>query len=166
MLYRAYRFPDAETAAPLIEAGGYLAADDIGIAYEPAEGEAPPVALPGYHFNAVWDAAEPGAWASARIAPADAPRWWSGVPRTDPAPPPPAVPAAVSPLQARKALRAAGVLDAVDAWLATQPPGIRDAWEYAIEVRRDDQDVVVPAAAALGLTSAQIDALFLAAAAL
>jgi hypothetical protein len=67
----------------------------------------------------------------------------------------------VSPLQARLALRAAGLLEAVEAWLATQPPAIRDAWEYAIEVRRDDTLVVGPAVAALSLTEAQLDALFI-----
>lgn len=166
MIYRAYRFTDEAEARPLIDAGGHVAVDEIGIAYaEATEGEEP-AALPGFFVNAVWQDAEPEGWATARIDAADAPRWWSGVPRIEPSPAPVAVPQIISPLQARRVLRTVGLLDQVDAWLAIQPPGVRDAWEYAIEVRRDDQEVVAPAAAALGLTDQEVDALFIMGAAL
>ena len=69
------------------------------------------------------------------------------------------VPAAITPLQARRALRAAGLLDAVNAWIATQPDDAQEAWEYCVEVRRDDE-LIAGAHAALGLTAVQVDALF------
>jgi hypothetical protein len=83
----------------------------------------------------------------------------------DPPAPPAPVPEAITPLQARRALRAAGLLDAVNAWIATQPADAQDAWEYCIEVRRDSP-FIAGAQAALGLTSQQVDDLFRAGAAL
>jgi hypothetical protein len=84
---------------------------------------------------------------------------------TDPTPPaPPFVPYGVTPLQARRALRAAGLLATVNAWVASQPnDDIRDAWEYASIIERHGA-IVIAAAAALSLTDAQLDALFTAAA--
>jgi hypothetical protein len=73
------------------------------------------------------------------------------------------VPAAITPLQARRALRAADLLDAVNAWIATQPDDAQEAWEYCIEIRRDDA-LIAGAQAALGLTAEQVDVLFRAAA--
>lgn len=67
-----------------------LALDVIGIAYD-EEGEA----LPGWHVNAVWDAA-PGALEAVEIAPAEAPRWWAGVPPVPPEPGPPTLPELVA----------------------------------------------------------------------
>lgn len=75
-----------------------------------------------------------------------------------PAPPPPVV--VVTPRQARLVLLQAGHLDAVEAMLAQ--PGNEAAqitWEYALEIRRDDA-LVTAIGSALGLTDAQIDALF------
>jgi len=69
------------------------------------------------------------------------------------------VPAAITPLQARRALRAAGLLDAVNAWIATQNDDAQEAWEYCVEVRRDDA-LIAGAQSALGLTAAQVDVLF------
>ncbi len=74
-------------------------------------------------------------------------------------PPPPAVPAIITPLQARRALRAAGLLAAVSAWIGAQPDKVQEAWEYCVEVQRDNV-LIAGAQAALGLTDAQIDALF------
>lgn len=68
-------------------------------------------------------------------------------------------PATITPLQARRALRAAGLLGAVNAWIAAQSEEVQEAWEYCVEVRRDDA-LIVGAAAALGLTGEQIDDLF------
>ena len=69
------------------------------------------------------------------------------------------IPQSVTPLQARKALRAAGMKSAVDAWLATQTEEVQEAWDYALEVRRDDATVLA-AQAALELTDVQMDDLF------
>jgi hypothetical protein len=79
--------------------------------------------------------------------------------------PPVPVPEAITPLQARRALRGAGLLDAVNAWIATQPDDAQEAWEYCLEVRRDSP-LIVGAQEGLGLTSEQVDDLFRAGAAL
>jgi hypothetical protein len=76
-----------------------------------------------------------------------------------PPPPPVSVPPAITPLQARRALRAAGLLDAVNAWIATQPDDAQEAWEYCIEVRRDSP-LIAGAQEGLGLTDEQVDDLF------
>jgi hypothetical protein len=75
------------------------------------------------------------------------------------------VPASITPLQARRALRAADLLDAVNAWIATQPDDAQEAWEYCIEVRRDSP-LIAGAQEGLGLTDEQVDDLFRAGAAL
>jgi uncharacterized protein YidB (DUF937 family) len=69
------------------------------------------------------------------------------------------VPAGVSPLQARRALIQAGLRQTVEDWIAMQPLDARDAWDYATQIRRDDS-VLAAAAAALGLSDAEIDDLF------
>lgn len=68
-------------------------------------------------------------------------------------------PLSITPLQARRALRAAGLLGAVNGWIANQAEEVQEAWEYCVEVRRDDA-LIAGAAAALGLTEAQVDDLF------
>ncbi len=69
------------------------------------------------------------------------------------------MPATITALQARRALRAAGLLAVVSAWIGAQPDELQEAWEYCVEVRRDNA-LIAGAQAALGLTEAQIDALF------
>jgi hypothetical protein len=76
---------------------------------------------------------------------------------------PPAVPQSVTPLQARKALIAAGILGTVETWIQDQSEDVRVAWEYASIVERDDP-VIAAAATALDMTDAEVDALFIAAA--
>lgn len=80
-----------------------------------------------------------------------------------------AVPASVTMRQARLALRAAGKLALVDAAIASLPePQKTDAqitWEFSGEVQRAN-GLVSQLAPALGMTEAQIDALFIAAAGL
>ena len=79
------------------------------------------------------------------------------------------IPTRVSMRQARLALLGAGALAAVDAaidaMLEPQKSAARIEWEYAAEVRRDNA-FVAGLAPALGMTDAQVDALFVAAAAL
>lgn len=75
-----------------------------------------------------------------------------------PAPPPP-VPSSVSPLQMRRALRQQGLTEAVAAYVAQQNADTQDAWEYAVEIRRDDA-LIASAARAMNKTDAQIDDLF------
>ena len=65
----------------------------------------------------------------------------------------------VTPRQVRLALLAAGLLDAVDAYVATQPRARQLEWEYASEIRRDNA-LLSTAATALGMTSEQLQALF------
>lgn len=86
-----------------------------------------------------------------------------------PPPPSPVVPDAVTMRQARLALLGAGLLDDVDAAISSLPSPQKEAaaieWEYAQEVQRHHG--LVPAMAqALGMTEAQIDGLFISAAAL
>lgn len=83
--------------------------------------------------------------------------------------PPPEVPESVSMRQARLALLGAGLLSQVDAAIASLPIPQKEAaaieWEYAQEVQRHNG--LVPAMAqALGMTEAQLDALFIQAATL
>lgn len=82
--------------------------------------------------------------------------------------PPPAVPASVSMRQGRKALASVGLLKAVDAAISSiaDPAQRIDAqidWEYATEIRRQSP-LIASLGPALGLTDAQIDGLFIAAA--
>lgn len=81
-----------------------------------------------------------------------------GVAVVDPAPAVP-VPASVGPLQARRALRSAGLHAAVATYVAAQPAEVQEAWEYASEVLRTDP-MIAGAATTLGLSSAQVDDLF------
>lgn len=87
-----------------------------------------------------------------------------------PPPPVPQVPQAVTMRQARLALDAAGLLDGVEAAIAAiaNPAQRRKAqieWEFAADVQRN-HGLVPTMATALGMTEAQIDALFMQAATL
>lgn len=78
-------------------------------------------------------------------------------------------PSAVDMRQARLALLGAGLLTAVNDALAVMPgiegEAARIEWEFAAQVVRESP-LVAGLAGALGLTEAQLDALFIAAAAL
>lgn len=76
----------------------------------------------------------------------------------------PAVPSAVSSMQAKVALLNARLLDAVQSWVNTQDAATQLVWNSATEFKRDSQ-LVGKAAAALSLSSTQIDQLFIAASA-
>lgn len=75
----------------------------------------------------------------------------------------PPVPESVTPLQMRKALRAAGLKPAMDAMLDTLPDEVVEEWEYALAIERANP-LLNNAAAQLGMTAAQVDDLFRAAA--
>ena len=76
-----------------------------------------------------------------------------------------AVPQAVTMRQARLALHAAGKLAAVDAAIQQSGTAAQIEWEYAQELRRD-HPLVAALTPALGMTEAELDALFAQAAAL
>jgi hypothetical protein len=77
---------------------------------------------------------------------------------------PVSVPQAVSNAQARAALRAAGLIATVEAAIAAGGnAAIHDAWEYSPYIERNSA-LVQALAQQLGLTAAQVDALFIAAA--
>lgn len=76
----------------------------------------------------------------------------------DPTPPP--VPSSITPLQARKILRAYDLYDSAQAWIATQSPEVQDEWEFALSIDRTNT-TLMGAAVALGLTEAQLDQMFI-----
>lgn len=65
----------------------------------------------------------------------------------------------VSPRQLRLALLGAGLLEALEAWMAAQPEELRIAFEYSTEFREDSSQIIA-AAAAFGLSGAQVRELF------
>lgn len=73
------------------------------------------------------------------------------------------VPASCTPLQMRRALNAAGLRSSVEAAVADSPQDVKDAWDFASIILRDDP-IIAGMAAALGKSSADVDALFIAAA--
>jgi len=73
------------------------------------------------------------------------------------------VPDSVTPNAARKAINAAGLRQAVEAAVAAASQDVKDDWEYAPVIRRNSPTVLA-LAAALGLSEAQLDALFISAA--
>lgn len=79
--------------------------------------------------------------------------------------PSPIVPKSVTMRQARLALLGAGLLGAVETAITQAGAAAGIEWEYAQSVDRD-YGLVPTMAAALGLTDAQLDALFVVAAAL
>lgn len=80
----------------------------------------------------------------------------------DPTPTGPYIPQSVTPFQAKAAIYAAGLLPAVEAAIAAAPKVAQLAWSDATEFTRDSPTIATMAAA-IGLTSAQVDALFVAA---
>ena len=75
----------------------------------------------------------------------------------------PPVPASVTPRQARLAIEAVGLTAQVEAAVDQAGTPARIAWDYALEIRRDDS-LLVQLAQAVGLSSAALDQLFVEAA--
>lgn len=74
----------------------------------------------------------------------------------------PVVPESITLFQARTALRIAGYLDAINAFMASDQatPEQKDAWEYSPVVPRGSE-TVAQLTAMLGLTSTEMDDLFI-----
>jgi hypothetical protein len=77
----------------------------------------------------------------------------------------PVVPQEVTMLQGRLALRASGLISQADAAVALASPAIQDMWQFSTVLHRDNAQLLA-IAQALSLTSDQVDALFISAAAL
>lgn len=69
------------------------------------------------------------------------------------------VPQSVSPLQARRALRASNLLDYVNTSISQMSSEFQETWEYATEIRRDDP-ILLAVASDLQLSESQVDDLF------
>ena len=77
--------------------------------------------------------------------------------------PPPEPPMAITPRQMRLALLARGITPATITGMLEGNEAARIEWEYSLEIRRD-HPLVASMAAALGFQTAEVDAIFAAAA--
>lgn len=75
------------------------------------------------------------------------------------------VPKVITPRQCRLILAQQGLLDSVEAMIASQDKATQITWEYALEFRRDDP-LLTALGKNLGLSDEQIDEFFIAASAL
>lgn len=73
------------------------------------------------------------------------------------------VPYSITPRQCRLLLLQQGLLDTVEGLIAGRDKATKITWEYALEFKRDDP-LLIDLGVDLGLTSAQIDQFFIAAA--
>lgn len=69
-------------------------------------------------------------------------------------------PQQVTPYQARVAINNAGLRASVEAAVAAADQNVKDAWEYATVIERQSP-FIIAMGAALGLSEAQINGLFL-----
>lgn len=69
------------------------------------------------------------------------------------------VPAKVTPRQFRRALRQAGLRDAVEAAIANADEEMQDTWKYAVSIERA-HPMLIEVATLLNVTSGQLDDLF------
>lgn len=74
----------------------------------------------------------------------------------------PEVPQSVTPYQARVALSNAGLRTQTETAISNSDQSVRDAWEYGTTVERDSP-FILGISTILGLTDAEVDALFIAA---
>lgn len=108
------------------------------------------------------------AWPAAFVVEApDAPivEWWVEGRTVTLVPVPPPVPVRVSARQFRLQLRASGLLATVQAWVASQSGYVQDSFEYSDSFVRTEP-MMQAGFAELGFSESQIDAFFVAAAAL
>lgn len=111
----------------------------------------------GFHFNAAWHALTvPESFQASVVEPA-APQRMLSLPAVTDIPPP--VPAVIPAWKGKAALREAGLLDAVEDAVAAAGGRIQDAWTGA-SVWERASDYLTAMAAALGMTSGQVDKLF------
>jgi hypothetical protein len=159
--------------------------DVIGTLYSPgeygSEGEVitPSVALPGYHVNTTYPVAE---WAAFKVTPATPSRVFGGIPThfytfadlaefeayRDTANldvTPPVVPQSVTIRQGCQALEEAGLLATVEDAISVSPRFMQIDWARATTIDRNWPTLQV-LQEVLDLTDAQIDNLFIRAAAL
>jgi hypothetical protein len=108
---------------------------------------------PGWTFDA------PPIVAEGKIAIRVGPDWVESDPLPAEVPPPAPVPQSITPLQARKALRALGLHAQVVAYVATLSDEAQEEWEYCTTVKRADS-LVVTAARFLEMSEPQIDDFF------
>lgn len=148
--------------------------DVIGVLYDtPEEGE--PTALPGWHVNSPWVIA---AFAGKQVQPTTPRRVFGGVDTVfytfdseaeflgmlkgaDLSQPVDTVPKIITKRQATRALDAVGLLDKVEVMIAKSPSAVQIDWRESNTVERN-WPALAPMAAALGLSDAQLDALFVA----
>ncbi len=70
------------------------------------------------------------------------------------------VPMSVTPLQARKALRQAGLAETFREAMSKAPYDVQEEWEYATQIDRTNS-LIIQFGTTLGLTSKQMDDLFI-----
>lgn len=78
----------------------------------------------------------------------------------NPPPPPVVIPQSITPRQIRLQLTAMGLRQQVEDWVAAQTIDIKDWWEFSTVFERNNQKLI-DAAAIFGLTSKQIDQMFI-----
>lgn len=66
----------------------------------------------------------------------------------------------ITPRQMRLQLIALGLRQQVEDWVATQPLAVKDWWEFSLSYERNNQ-MLIDAATHFGLTSEQLDQLFI-----
>ncbi len=66
----------------------------------------------------------------------------------------------ITPRQIRLQLNALGLRQQVEDWVATQPVGIKDWWEFSSSCERNNQ-ILIDAATHFDFTSEQLDKLFM-----
>lgn len=66
----------------------------------------------------------------------------------------------ITPRQIRLQLITLGLRQQVEDWVVTQPLATRDWWEFSLSIDRDNQ-MLIDAATHFGLTSEQLDQLFI-----
>lgn len=76
----------------------------------------------------------------------------------------PVIPGSITPRQLKLALLDAGLLDAIEAFVAAAPREVQIGWNNTVEYLRTDA-LLNEMAAAFGMTAEQIDGIFIAAAA-